>query len=262
MSVVPLPITDNRHARRDRQPSTVTDTRMNGLPMTELIQRQFPQWVLGAHQYCGDETLLIKREGLLEACRFLRDDSRTAFKFLMDLTCVDYLTFGKRLESMPTTVTPSPLPYFMKPKPVTESWERIGDRAGTIPAGDRAGKLRSGEEVSATAGLPTEEVPRAAERAAADGARFEVVYHLYSHTHTRRLRVKVPVGAADAVVDSVTGLWKAADWFEREVWDMFGIRFEGHPTLKRILMYEPFDGHPLRKDYPVRKRQPLIGPVN
>ncbi len=232
------------------------------LSLSALMQEQFPQWVLGTHQYRGDETLLIKREGLLEVCRFLRDDPRTAFNFLMDLTCVDYLTFGKRLESMPTTATPSPLPYFMKPKPVTEQWERTGDRAGTIRAGDRAGNILSGEEVSAAAGPPTEEVPRAAERAAADGARLEVVYHLYSHTRTRRLRLKVPVGAADAVVDSVTGLWKAADWFEREVWDMFGVRFEGHPNLKRILMYEPFDGHPLRKDYPVNKRQPLLGPTN
>ena len=186
-----------------------------------IVRNMFPQWVIATHQYRGDETLLIKREGLLEVCRFLRDDPRTAFNFLMDLTCVDYLTFGKRLESMPTTVTPSPLPYFMKPKPVAETWQRSGD-----------------------------------------GARLEVVYHLYSHTHTRRLRVKVLVGEADAVIDSVTGLWKAADWFEREVWDMFGIRFTGHPNLKRILMYEPFDGHPLRKDYPVRKRQPLLGPVN
>ena len=64
------------------------------------------------------------------------------------------------------------------------------------------------------------------------------------------------------MVDSVADLWPAADWFEREVWDLFGIRFTGHPNLKRIMMYEPFEGHPLRKDYAVNKRQPLIGPVN
>ena len=66
----------------------------------------------------------------------------------------------------------------------------------------------------------------------------------------------------DAEVDSLTSLWAGADWLEREVWDMFGIRFRGHPNLKRILMYDEFVGHPLRKDYPVNKRQPLIGPVN
>ncbi|MDP6424883.1 MAG: NADH-quinone oxidoreductase subunit C, partial [Planctomycetota bacterium] len=61
---------------------------------------------------------------------------------------------------------------------------------------------------------------------------------------------------------SLTPLWAGADWLEREVWDMFGIRFQGHPNLKRILMYEEFKGHPLRKDYAVNKRQPLIGPIN
>ena len=57
-------------------------------------------------------------------------------------------------------------------------------------------------------------------------------------------------------------MWPSAAWYEREVWDMFGVRFKGHPDLKRIRMYEEFEGHPLRKDYPVKKRQPLIGPVN
>ncbi len=93
-------------------------------------------------------------------------------------------------------------------------------------------------------------------------ARFEVVYHFFSLPLKHRLRVKVPVEESDCEVDSLTSLWAGADWFEREVWDMFGIRFRGHPDLKRILMYAEFQGHPLRKDYPVNKRQPLIGPVN
>lgn len=92
--------------------------------------------------------------------------------------------------------------------------------------------------------------------------RFEVVYHFYSLHYNQRLRVKVPVTDEEPWVDSLTSLWPIADWFEREVWDMFGIRFAGHPNLKRIMMYEEFVGHPLRKDYPVRKRQPLIGPQN
>jgi len=94
------------------------------------------------------------------------------------------------------------------------------------------------------------------------GARFVVVYHFFSLPLKHRLRVEVPVEEADPEVDSLTSLWNGADWLEREVWDMFGIRFRGHPNLKRILMYEQFVGHPLRKDYPVNKRQPLIGPVN
>ncbi|MGH7829235.1 MAG: NADH-quinone oxidoreductase subunit C [Candidatus Binatia bacterium] len=88
--------------------------------------------------------------------------------------------------------------------------------------------------------------------------RFEVVYHLYSLTQHHRLRVKVAVPEEDPIVDSLTPLWKGANWLEREVWDMFGIRFRGHPDLRRILLYEQFQGHPLRKDYPVNQRQPLV----
>ena len=95
-----------------------------------------------------------------------------------------------------------------------------------------------------------------------DPSRFAVVYHFFSMAHKHRLRLVVPVEEAVAEVDSLTGLWPGANWLEREVWDMFGIEFRGHPDLKRILMYEEFEGHPLRKDYPVKKRQPLIGPVN
>src|SRR5262249_38651640 len=93
-------------------------------------------------------------------------------------------------------------------------------------------------------------------------ARFTVVYHFYSTTLKHRLRLVVPVEEADAEVDSIASLWPAANWLEREVWDMFGITFRGHPDLRRILMYDGFDGHPLRKDYAVKRRQPLIGPVN
>ncbi len=92
--------------------------------------------------------------------------------------------------------------------------------------------------------------------------RFEMVYHFYSINKNHRLRLKIKVDERDPVVPSLTGLWPIADWLEREVWDMFGIRFENHPNLKRILMYEEFVGHPLRKDYPINKRQPLIGPKN
>lgn len=88
--------------------------------------------------------------------------------------------------------------------------------------------------------------------------RFEVVYHLYSLKAGHRLRVKVPVPEEDPMVDSLAPLWKGANWLEREVWDMFGIRFRGHPDLRRVLLYEEFQGHPLRKDYPVNQRQPLV----
>ena len=92
--------------------------------------------------------------------------------------------------------------------------------------------------------------------------RFEVIYHFYSLKGNHRLRLKVPVEEKNPEVDTLSDLWASANWFEREVWDMFGIRFKGHPNLKRILMYDEFKGHPLRKDYPFNKRQPLVGPVN
>ncbi len=89
-------------------------------------------------------------------------------------------------------------------------------------------------------------------------ARFAVVYTLVSLEMPTRIRIRVPLEEADAVVDSLADLYGAANWLEREVWDMFGIRFRGHPNLTRILMYEQFEGHPLRKDYPLMKRQPLV----
>jgi NADH-quinone oxidoreductase subunit C len=88
--------------------------------------------------------------------------------------------------------------------------------------------------------------------------RFEVVYHLYSLATKVRLRLKVVVSEEDPVVDSLVPIWKAANWMEREVWDMYGISFSGHPGLRRILLYEGFQGHPLRKDYPVNQCQPLV----
>ena len=91
--------------------------------------------------------------------------------------------------------------------------------------------------------------------------RFEVVLHLYSVTKRHRIRVKTRVGDEEgdgAEVDSLVDVWTGANWFERETWDMMGIVFRGHPDLRRILMYPEFVGHPLRKDYPKEKRQPLV----
>ncbi len=90
--------------------------------------------------------------------------------------------------------------------------------------------------------------------------RFEVVYHLYSVTRNHRLRIKVEVDEDDPVVPSIMELWRSVYWMEREAWDLYGIRFEGHPDLRRVLLYEQFEGHPLRKDYDMEDRQPLIPP--
>ncbi len=89
--------------------------------------------------------------------------------------------------------------------------------------------------------------------------RFEVVYLLASITDAqpKRLRVKVRVPGADPSVPTLTGLWKMADWAERELWDMFGIRIDGHKDLRRILMPEDWEGFPQRRDYPVQIKQPV-----
>jgi NADH-quinone oxidoreductase subunit C len=97
----------------------------------------------------------------------------------------------------------------------------------------------------------------AVDHAAGEG-KFHVVYVLRSPARREKLIVKTRVPSDDPRLPSATVLWKAADWAEREVWDMFGIRFEGHPNLRRILMYEPFEGHPLRKSYAYDRRQPLV----
>jgi NADH/F420H2 dehydrogenase subunit C len=87
--------------------------------------------------------------------------------------------------------------------------------------------------------------------------RFEVVYRLHSPSHNRTAFVHVRLASDEPVVDSVTTLWPAANWLEREVFDLFGIRFCGHPDLRRILLEAEFEGAPLRKDYPKQPRLPL-----
>ena len=88
--------------------------------------------------------------------------------------------------------------------------------------------------------------------------RFDVVYQLLSLKYSHRLMIKIQVGEEKPEVDSVVSLWRAANFLEREVFDMYGIIFNGHGDLRRILMYDEFVGHPLRKDYPLRGKQPRI----
>jgi NADH-quinone oxidoreductase subunit C len=85
--------------------------------------------------------------------------------------------------------------------------------------------------------------------------RFEIVYHLLSISRNERLRLKVRAGDGESV-PTVQSVWRAAGWLEREVWDMFGVVFDGHPDLRRLLMPEDWEGHPQRKDYPVQIRKP------
>ncbi|TKJ42417.1 NADH-quinone oxidoreductase subunit C [candidate division LCP-89 bacterium B3_LCP] len=88
--------------------------------------------------------------------------------------------------------------------------------------------------------------------------RFQVVIHLVSIPKSQRIRIKINIDDDSAEMPTITGIYPAADWFERECYDLYGIRFAGHPNLKRIMLYDEFEGYPLRKDYPIRKRQPRV----
>jgi len=193
---------------------------MNASSLIQAVRDRFPAAVKATHSYRGDATVLLGREFLLEVARTLKEDPAFQMNFLMDLTAVDFSSFGT--------------------KPSRGFFTSSG--VGVRPAPDIP-------DQDPWPGPPGPE-------------RFVVVYHFFSLPLKHRLRLEVPVDEAEPEVDSLTSLWGGADWLEREVWDMFGIRFRGHQNLKRILMYEGFVGHPLRKDYPVNKRQPLIGPVN
>jgi NADH-quinone oxidoreductase subunit C len=81
--------------------------------------------------------------------------------------------------------------------------------------------------------------------------RFQVTYHILSHSLRERVRLAAMVDSIDTSIDSITPVWPSANFYEREVWDLFGVRFHGHPNLRRIMMPDEWEGHPLRKDYPV-----------
>jgi NADH-quinone oxidoreductase subunit C len=95
-----------------------------------------------------------------------------------------------------------------------------------------------------------------ADRGPEEDPRFEVNYHVFSTKHYNRLRLKVLLSEDEPNVTTVTTVWKTANWHERETYDMFGVVFDGHPDLRRILLPSDFDGHALRKDYPLRGYEP------
>jgi len=88
--------------------------------------------------------------------------------------------------------------------------------------------------------------------------RFVMVYHLFSLSTNLRIRIKAGVQEEALRIDTLSDIWKNANWLEREVYDMFGIEFVGHPYMKRLFMYDGFEGYPLRKDFPLRHRQPCV----
>ena len=129
------------------------------------------------------DTVLVKREDIVDICTFLRNEDDLYYDLFRDLTCVDYIH---------------------------------------------------------------------------ENPRFEVVYHFYSIKHAHAVRVKARVPEEDPTIDTISDIWVGADWFEREAYDMYGVKFNNHPDLRRLLLYPEFVGYPLRKDYPIDKEQPLV----
>ena len=164
----------------------------------------------------GETTVVVERERLVEAALHARDE--LGFNFLADLTPTDYLGWGAG----------GVAGYWGSPPP-------DGSRGWTPPARD----------LNAPGSWGLQRVPEPKPK------RFSVSYHLLSVSDTpRRLRLQVWADD-DEEVPSVVYVWPTADWHEREAWDMMGIRFAGHPNLVRILMSDDWEGHPLRKDYPI-----------
>lgn len=151
---------------------------MELLEIVEKLREAFPGEILEWIEHRGQMGVIVRRDRILEMCRFLHDDSEIQMNHLMDLCGVDY-----------------------------------GDRKDV---------------------------------------RFEVVYNLYSIPLRHMIRLRAQVPEDDCRIDSVTSLWTGADWHERETYDLMGIVFEGHPDLRRVLLPETWEGHPLRKDYPVQ----------
>lgn len=145
----------------------------------DRLKEKFPEEILDEAILRDELTLTVRKERIVEVCRFLREEPELAYVFLVDLCGVDY--------------------------------------------------------------FPRE-------------PRFEVVYHLRSLKNPSRLRLKVPLDGSQPSLPTVTSIWQGANWLEREAYDLYGIVFEGHPDLRRILTPDDMEDHPLRKDFPLQGR--------
>ena len=182
------------------------------------LQERFGDTLQDARLAAHEVTVEIAPSDVLETCTALRDEADFGFDQLMDICGVDYLAYGKD-------------------EWVTEESSATGFSRGVDA--DSAGRLPVLEEELSLETLQTER-------------RFAAVYHLLSVANNQRLRIKV--FAADnelPIIASVIEIWSGANWFEREAFDLYGIMFEGHPDLRRILTDYGFIGHPFRKDFPL-----------
>lgn len=165
----------------------------------------------------NEVTMELTAANLTEVATELRDNKNFQFQQLVDLCGVDYSQFGQ-VEWQ------------------TEDASRAGFSRG-VDASSSSGRLQFGDEL---------------ESVSAQGRRFAAVYHLLSYNKNHRLRLRVFGDDDDfPVIPTVVDIWKSADWYEREAFDLFGILFNGHPDLRRILTDYGFVGHPFRKDFPM-----------
>lgn len=179
--------------------------------LVERINEHFGTVMTSCVYEFGEVTIDVPREKFFEVCRSLRDSSGFQFDQLIDICGVDYAAYGD------------------------VEWET---RAASATGFSR-GVLHHG--VSAVTGDLTQ----------SHGMRFAVVYHLLSVALNQRVRLRTFADEHDPRVDSVVDLWACANWFEREAFDLYGILFDGHPDLRRILTDYGFIGHPFRKDFPL-----------
>jgi NADH-quinone oxidoreductase subunit C len=171
-------VSETKNPPAEAQPTVEPVKKSKDAHAAEAVQKKFSGAVEEIREQNGEITLYIKREQIVEVCKYLRDEPSLQFNLLSDLTGLD--------------------------------------------------------------------------RGVDEEPRFEVVYQIRSLPHRLRLRLKVRVEDEDCHAPTVSEVWKTANWHERETFDLFGIHFDGHPDLRKILTPDDLEGHPLRKDFPLR----------
>jgi len=202
--------------------------------LAEGIGSRFGDRLRRIESRCGELTFEVASADLVEVCLALRNEPAFAFEQLIDLTGVDYLDYGRdewNTESATGTGFSRGVERGSGESPLGQSAARErAEGIGEAPGGDSPPWGQSPEP----------------------SRRFAVAYHLLSVGTNRRVRLRAYCEAGEPpMLDSVIEVWKAADWYEREAFDLYGIVFRGHPDLRRILTDYGFVGHPFRKDFPL-----------
>jgi len=179
--------------------------------LASRLEQRFGELLQSCSVALDEVTIEVPASNIQEVCMALRDDAEFSFEQLIDLCGVDYAAYG------------------------AAEWQT----AESTSEGFSRGVERHAHGKEAFAGATWE------------GERFAVVYHLLSVSNNQRLRVRAFVDEHDPRIDTVLDIWNCANWFERETFDLYGILFEGHPDLRRLLTDYGFIGHPFRKDFPL-----------